>query len=1269
MRFLTGIDVGFLDRLTELQHVHAGHYDLRLVSISILISVFASFCALEAISKPTRGVHDALWNVLAALLMGGGIWAMHFIGMAAYRLDASVHYEPTVTALSALPGIGAAAIALRAYARGIADSSAHVPAGLLLGLGIGLMHYAGMSALHFDGVLRYEARLFALSFVAAGALSVSALWTSLRVARSRLGRLPYAATLAGGVALGLASAATHYIAMAAARFVMTGGDAQIAADDPAPMVVAAALMLLTTGLVTVVFGSRLEALNHGVETVLATISQGFAVLDEDGRITRSNDALPALLGLEREAIVGKRLGELLADPAGAPSTQADFGIEAALRKADGSALPCLVHGNAVLDRAGRRLYSFVVVTDISERVAVEQMLMERTQELSRQASELASANDAQRAILDAATSGIVLLRQRVILRCNRGAEELFGYAPGELEGQSTRVWYPDDESFRQASEDYTALARNGTSQVERPLVRRDGSRFMARIVARPLYADDPGRGIVASVVDITEERTAAETLRRTRDEAEQATRTKSAFLANMSHEIRTPMNAIIGMAQLLLRTETTRQQREYIERLQAASRNMLGILNDILDLSKIEAGMLTVESVEFDLEGVLKDVTDLLAEKAVSKGLELIIDIPGDVPHSLVGDPLRIGQILLNFGSNALKFTEHGEIVIQVRQIEEDEDSVLLKVAVRDTGIGIAPEQLARLFQPFQQADASTTRRYGGTGLGLTIVRDLARLMGGEVGASSTPGSGSTFWATLRVGKGAQRRPLTQAVPDMHGRRVLVVDDNEYARTILSELLGSLTFNVTAETSGPAALRTLRAAAEAGKPFEFVFLDWQMPQMNGVDTALEMRRMGLSPSPRLFLVTAYGREEVLRSAEAAQFDGVLLKPVSGSMLFDTLLRSLAPFERSDADESRAVTAADAELSDLAGARILVAEDNDINQLVAGDLLRDAGFSADMADDGQAAIDMASRTRYDLILMDLQMPVVDGFEAARRIRAMPGYADTPIIAVTANAMREDRERCLAAGMNDHIGKPFEPQQLWQALRQWLPPARGAQAVTAGPQPAAGAPGLSLPPALQALEGLDSALGLRRTGGKVGLYLSLLRKFIEGHRAADRQIADALAQGDDWTAGRIAHTLKGVAGNLGATDVQHAAGLLEAALHERRERSAIDALLVALAPRLQALIAGLSRALPPAPEEAGESPGATGDPATSGPTAGVAGVRARLAALLRDDDPAAIDLLDEHAALLREALPGQYDALAAATRRFNFGDALAILENSGRSTSTT
>ncbi len=1260
MRILTGVDVGFLDHLTELEHAHSGHYDHRLVAASILISVFASFCALEAISKPMRGGHDALWNCLAALLMGLGIWAMHFIGMAAYQLDAGVQYDPIVTAISVLPGVAAAAIALHAYARGIADSSVHVPAGLLLGLGVGFMHYAGMSALHFDGVLRYEPRLFALSFVAAAALSIAALWASLRVARSRFGHLPYAATLAGGALLGLASSATHYIAMEAARFVMTGSAERIVADNPAPMVFITALALLTVGLVVVLFGSRLEALKHGVETVLATITQGFTVLDDEGRVTRCNGALLSLLGLARDAVIGRRLGELLVD-AGESPPQGDFHLESALRKADGSTVPCLIHGDAVNDRAGRLLYSFAVITDISERVAAERMLVEHTIELSSQASELAAANDAQRAILDAATSGIFVIRERVILRCNRSAEELFGYAPGEFDGQSTRLWYADDESFRQASEIYAALMRGEISRVERQLARKDGSRFMARIVARPMYPEDPRRGIVASIEDITEERNAAETLRRTRDEAEQATRTKSAFLANMSHEIRTPMNAIIGMAQLLMRTETTRQQREYIERLQGASRNMLGILNDILDISKIEAGMLTIEKVEFDLEGVLKDVTDLLAEKAVSKGLELIVDIPRDVPHALVGDPLRIGQILLNFGSNALKFTGQGEIAIQVRQVEENADSVLLKIAVRDTGIGIAPEQLAQLFQPFQQADASTTRKYGGTGLGLTIVRDLAHLMGGEVGAESTPGVGSSFWATLRVGKCAQRPVSAQSVPDMHGRRVLVVDDNDYARTILSELLGSLTFRVTSEASGPGALRAIRAAVNAGAPFEFVFLDWQMPRMDGVDTALEIRKLGLHPPPRLFLVTAYGREEVLRSAEAAQFDGVLLKPVSGSMLFDTLLRSLAPFELPGAAEPRAIAAADANLSDLAGARILVAEDNDINQLVAGDLLRDAGFTADMANDGQAAIDMASRARYDLIMMDLQMPVVDGFEAARRIRELPGYADTPIIAVTANAMREDRERCLAAGMNDHIGKPFEPRQLWQALRKWLPPGTRPVAAGAAPVRTAAMAETVLPPALQAIEGLDSALGLHRVGGNAALYLSMLRKFSAGQYATGGQLADALALDDYRTAERLAHTLKGVAGTLGAADIQHAAGLLEAAIQDRRERPVINALLAALTSPLRALVARLVRALPPEARDVQDS----GRGAVS---AAVDPVLARLAALLREDDPAANGLLDEHAVLLRQAIPAQYDALVTAVRAFNFGDALAILSSDGQSSQT-
>ncbi|MEF2268766.1 response regulator [Janthinobacterium sp. LS2A] len=806
--------------------------------------------------------------------------------------------------------------------------------------------------------------------------------------------------------------------------------------------------------------------------------------------------------------------------------------------------------------------------------------------------------------------------------------------------------------------------------------------WSARSITRPLgeavaIATRVANGDLSSVIEVTSRDETGELLQALKDMstslaveqdlrhavevAEDATKMKSDFLANMSHEIRTPMNGIIGMTHLALQTELTSTQRNYLEKVESASKNLLAIIDDILDFSKIEAGKMAFEKVDFFLEDVLAQIADLSVMRAQDKGLELLFDVAPDVPNALQGDPLRLGQVLINLTNNAIKFTDKGEIVVTIRLQQLEEHAAVLRVDVRDTGIGLTPPQRSKLFQAFTQADTSTTRHHGGTGLGLTISKRLVEMMEGEIDLVSEAGVGSTFFFTARFGLAAVPRDNLLLPQQFHGLRVLVVDDNPSAREIFVSMLTALGFEARAVLGGALAIGAVAQARAEGRPYGLVLMDWKMPGMNGLDTLAGIRAdaAGIDATPACIMVTAFHREALLEAARQRDLplDGVLNKPISASTLLDQIAFVFGGVTGQSRKTQRQSSYRDDERA-LRGAWLLLVEDNEVNQEVAQHILNDAGIRVDIAGNGAIALAKIAENAYDGVLMDCQMPVMDGYQATRKLRQDPRYSNLPVIAMTANAMVGDKEKCLDAGMNDFIAKPIDVAQLFGTLARWIAPATPQEMAAVVAQPEAELP---------VIAGLKMAEAMRRVGGNAALMRKLLDRFVETQFDAMQRIVAAIENNQLETAIREAHTLKGLAGNIGAGGLADSAARVEHLL-SLGSHDGLPQALAACTLALDELVPKIVLAM--------QSRGHAAEPGGAA-LAHVAPVdRARLEAglrelsqLLQQDDAQAVKHLDgigpalvaagqaEHARQLKRML-GQYDFEGALAQLGEVADALEL-----------
>jgi PAS domain S-box-containing protein len=997
--------------------------------------------------------------------------------------------------------------------------------------------------------------------------------------------------------------------------------------------------------------------------VVQHTSNSVVIADAQMRINWVNEGFTRITGYTLEEAAGKTPGELLGCAKADPATIKTLGdgvasgsacrVEVLNRAKDGREYWIDTEVQPTRDEDGVLIGFMEIGTDITERRALDEELR-RSNELMTGVLQslpcglsvfdgelrLVVHNSQFRRLLDL-PDALFDTRGTGFDRFVRLSAERGDYGPGDLEDIIAGV-------------------------IER--ARRPVEQFFERECANGLPLDVrrapmPGGGFVTTYTDVSARKNAEIMLKEALARAEQASVTKSQFLANMSHEIRTPMNAILGMLGLLQKTALTTRQLDYASKTEGAARSLLGLLDDILDFSKAEAGKMTLDPRPFRVDRLLRDMSVILSANVGAKTIDVLFDIDPAVPTFLLGDDMRLQQVLINLGGNAIKFTGEGEVVLSLRVVERTEKDVLLEFAVRDSGIGIAPEHQAHIFTGFSQAEASTTRRFGGTGLGLAICRRLVGLMGGELRLHSTPGQGSTFHFQIRLARAeAPGDEPSSPAPEMAAVRTLIVDDNASAREVFVGMARSLGWQADAAASGAEAIALAVARASEGLPYEAVFVDWQMPGLDGWETGrrlLELTRASGQAAPLLFMVTGHGRDALARCSaeEQAILSAFLVKPATASMLFDAVADARVALAHPEL-LNRPTT--HTRVQRLLGMRVLVVEDNPNNQQVAQELLTEEGAHVVLAANGQLGLDAvaAADPPFDAVLMDLQMPVMDGYTATAQIRQGLGLRSLPIIAMTANAMASDREACLAAGMNDHVGKPFELSDLVAALLRHTGGAATPVAAT-GPR-ASAVPAAVLEEAGR--RGIDLAAAVGRMGGNSRAYLRALQAFFKDLATLPEQLTALLQQGRFNESARLMHNFRGMAGTLGIRPLASLAADAERSFcgaETTAQREALMQQLSTLAAATMRDITHVAEALQQSLRAANRSPHAVTDAGLTEP-ADVSGVRRsldELAGLLRGADMRALEVFAQlqraFPAHIRAALLPLDEALAA----LDFDQALA------------
>ncbi|MBF0461248.1 MAG: response regulator [Magnetococcales bacterium] len=871
---------------------------------------------------------------------------------------------------------------------------------------------------------------------------------------------------------------------------------------------------------------RLRESERHLREITDTLGEGIFVLDRQGQTTFFNPATETILGWTASDLRGQDLHAVFhvhRDREACPvmqtlrTGQTHRSEQEQFRRRDGTMLPVSVIASPIV-RDGVTTAVVVVFNDITERFQAQQSL-----------AELLDFN--QKIIAESATG---ILAYRAVGPCvlaNEAAARIVGTTTERLLSQNYRTIRSWQQSALLETAEL-ALATRCAQRCEVHILTSFGKDVWMECDLTPFTSKGEVH-LMLMANDISPHRQAAQFLLEAKQAAEEASRVKSVFLANMSHEIRTPMNAILGLTQLVLGMELTPRVQDYLGKVHASARSLLGILNDILDYSKIEAGRLTLEAVDFDLEQLLESTTTLFAASAWEKEIELFVAVQPEVPCILHGDPLRLGQILNNLVGNAIKFTQSGEVQMGVDVIPRPEGGVVLQVAVQDTGIGMTAEQMDQLFQPFQQADGSITRRYGGTGLGLAITRSLVEQMGGQIEVESQPNEGSCFRFQVQMQAAVPAEPDAPPRPPLRFRTVLVVDDNATAREILRHSLQRWGLQVEVVTSGEAALALL----QAGCRYDLFLIDLRLPGLDGLTLARQMGAAGYRREAAIVLIrSSVGVDEQQQESATACTDALLDNPVIPSRLLDALL--VAQGELRATVRRRDVTPVE-QMRPVRGCHILLVEDNEINQLVTMKFLQSMGLRVSIAGDGQQAIEALQREAFDLVLMDLQMPRMDGWAATRIIRGEAVWRELPIIAMTAAAMPQDRERALAVGMNEHVAKPIDPARLAAVLLAWLP--RRAEPVVEEPLAmAVPAEPDGLP---ESLPGFDLERGLAPLGGDRRLWRQLVARFAEDFAQVETEMTACLLRRDREAERQQVHRLRGVAGNLGAMTLHAAATLLE------------------------------------------------------------------------------------------------------------------------------